>query len=52
MDDLDRALARLADAPAPAALDGIEQDIERAWRSGQVELSIVQGGVPQLRAVS
>ena len=24
MDDLDRALARLADAPAPAALDGIE----------------------------
>ncbi|QJE03335.1 diguanylate cyclase [Massilia forsythiae] len=26
-----------------AALDGIEQDIERAWRSGQVELSIVQG---------
>ncbi len=24
MDDLDRALARLADAPAPAALNGIE----------------------------
>ncbi|WP_298092199.1 hypothetical protein [uncultured Sphingomonas sp.] len=24
MDDLDRALARLADAPAPAALDGME----------------------------
>ena len=24
MDDLDRALARLANAPAPAALDGIE----------------------------
>ena len=27
MDDLDRALARLAGAPAPAALDGIEHQV-------------------------
>ncbi len=27
MDDLDRALARLAGAPAPAALEGIEDQV-------------------------
>lgn len=27
MDDLDRALARLADAPVPAALDGVEAQV-------------------------
>ena len=29
MDDLDRALARLAGAPAPAALEGIEDQVLR-----------------------
>lgn len=36
----------------PAAMQEVEQDIERAWRAGHVELSIVQGGMPALRAVS
>jgi len=30
----------------------VEQDIERAWRNGHVDLSIVQGNLPDLRAVS
>jgi len=36
----------------PAVMLEVEQDIERAWRNGHVELSIVQGGMPDLRAVS
>jgi diguanylate cyclase (GGDEF)-like protein len=35
-----------------AAMQEVEQDIERAWRAGHVELSVVQGGMPVLRAVS
>jgi diguanylate cyclase (GGDEF)-like protein len=35
-----------------AAMLEVEQDIERAWRNGHVELSVVQGGMPDLRAVS
>jgi len=35
-----------------AALQEVEQDIERAWRAGLVELSVVQGKLPNLRAVS
>jgi len=35
-----------------AALQEVEQDIERAWRSGLVEVSIVQGGMPVFRALS
>jgi len=34
------------------ALRAIEQDIEAAWRAGHVEMSIVLGQVPELRAVS
>lgn len=34
------------------ALEVVEQDIERAWRAGQVDLSIVTGVVPELRMVS
>jgi len=34
-----------------AALDDIEQDIERACRAGDVDLSIVLGNAPELRAV-
>jgi len=36
----------------PAAMQEVEQDIERAWRAGLVDVSIVQGGMPVLRAVS
>ncbi len=36
----------------PAALLEVEQDIERARRAGLVDLSVVQGGMPVLRAVS
>jgi diguanylate cyclase (GGDEF)-like protein len=36
----------------PAAMQEVEQDIERAWRAGLVELSVVQGKLPDLRAVS
>ncbi|RYF02853.1 MAG: GGDEF domain-containing protein, partial [Oxalobacteraceae bacterium] len=35
-----------------AALLEVEQDIERARRAGLVEFSVVQGGMPVLRAVS
>jgi diguanylate cyclase (GGDEF)-like protein len=35
-----------------ASMEAIEQDIERAWRAGDVDLSIVMGHVPELRAVS
>jgi diguanylate cyclase (GGDEF)-like protein len=34
------------------SMEEIEQDIERAWREGSVDLSIVQGTWPELRAVS
>jgi diguanylate cyclase (GGDEF)-like protein len=33
-------------------MEQIEQDIEAAWRAGSVELSVVQGSWPELRAVS
>jgi diguanylate cyclase (GGDEF)-like protein len=33
-------------------MEEIEQDIEAAWRAGSVELSIVQGNWPDLRAAS
>jgi diguanylate cyclase (GGDEF)-like protein len=33
-------------------MEEIEQDIEAAWRAGSVELSIVQGSWPELRAAS
>jgi len=33
-------------------IEEIEQDIEAAWRAGSVELSIVQGNWPELRAAS
>jgi diguanylate cyclase (GGDEF)-like protein len=33
-------------------IEEIEQDIESAWRAGSVDLSIVQGSWPELRAVS
>lgn len=35
-----------------AAMREIEQDIETAWRAGHVDMSIVLGNVPELRAVS
>jgi diguanylate cyclase (GGDEF)-like protein len=35
-----------------ASMEAIEQDIERAWRAGDVDLSIVMGHAPELRAVS
>jgi diguanylate cyclase (GGDEF)-like protein len=35
-----------------ASMDEIEQDIERAWRDGRVELTIVMGNQPELRMVS
>jgi diguanylate cyclase (GGDEF)-like protein len=35
-----------------AALLAVEQDIERARRAGLVDLSVVQGGMPVLRAMS
>lgn len=34
------------------SMEQIEQDIEAAWRAGSVELSVVQGNWPELRAVS
>jgi len=34
------------------SMEQIEQDIEAAWRAGNVELSVVQGPWPELRAVS
>jgi diguanylate cyclase (GGDEF)-like protein len=37
---------------APAALDEVENDIEKAWRAGLVDLSIVTGHVPELRMAS
>ena len=37
---------------APAALDEVEHDIEKAWRTGLVDLSIVTGHVPELRMAS
>ncbi|WP_440966566.1 diguanylate cyclase [Massilia sp. GER05] len=37
---------------APAALDEVEHDIEKAWRAGLVDLSIVTGHVPELRMAS
>ena len=33
-------------------MEQIEQDIEAAWRAGSVELSVVQGPWPELRAAS
>jgi diguanylate cyclase (GGDEF)-like protein len=33
-------------------MEQIEQDIEAAWRAGSVQLSVVQGTWPELRAVS
>jgi diguanylate cyclase (GGDEF)-like protein len=35
-----------------AALDEVEHDIEKAWRAGLVDLSIVTGLVPELRMAS
>ena len=37
---------------APAALDEVENDIEKAWRAGLVDLAIVTGHVPELRMAS
>jgi diguanylate cyclase (GGDEF)-like protein len=34
------------------SMEQIEQDIEAAWRAGSVDLSIVQGPWPELRAAS
>ncbi|KQV37139.1 diguanylate cyclase [Massilia sp. Root335] len=36
----------------PAALDEVEQDIEKAWRTGLVDLSIVTAHAPELRMAS
>jgi len=36
----------------PAALDEVENDIEKAWRAGLVDLAIVTGHVPELRMAS
>jgi len=35
-----------------AAMDEVEQDIEKAWRTGLVDLSIVTAHVPELRIAS
>jgi diguanylate cyclase (GGDEF)-like protein len=35
-----------------AAMDEVEQDIEKAWRTGLVDLSIVTAHVPELRMAS
>jgi diguanylate cyclase (GGDEF)-like protein len=35
-----------------ATMQEVEQDIERAWRAGHVDLAIVLGNMPELRAVS
>ena len=43
-----RGLARLDDA----AMGEIEQDMEGAWRSGRIDLSVVQANVPELRIAS
>jgi len=37
---------------AALSIEEIEKDIEAAWREGSVDLSIVQGTWPELRAVS
>jgi hypothetical protein len=37
---------------ATLSIEEIEKDIEAAWREGSVDLSIVQGTWPELRAVS
>jgi diguanylate cyclase (GGDEF)-like protein len=42
---------RLA-ADTRMSMEQIEQDIEAAWRAGSVELSVVQGPWPELRAAS
>jgi diguanylate cyclase (GGDEF)-like protein len=34
----------------PATMEVVEQDLERAWRDGHVDLSIVLGAWPELRA--
>jgi diguanylate cyclase (GGDEF)-like protein len=34
------------------SMEAIEQDLERAWRAGNVDLSIVLGGWPELRATA
>jgi diguanylate cyclase (GGDEF)-like protein len=34
------------------SMEAIEQDLERAWRAGHVDLSIVLGGWPELRATA
>jgi diguanylate cyclase (GGDEF)-like protein len=36
----------------PAAMQEVEQDIEHAWRTGLVDVSVVQGGMPVFRAMS
>jgi len=36
----------------PAAMGEVEQDIEKAWRTGLVDLSIVTAHVPELRMAS
>jgi diguanylate cyclase (GGDEF)-like protein len=36
----------------PASLDEVEHDIEKAWRAGLVDLSIVTAHVPELRMAS
>jgi len=36
----------------PAAMQEVEQDIERAWRAGLVDVSVVQGDMPVLRQMS
>ncbi|WP_229503883.1 diguanylate cyclase [Massilia putida] len=36
----------------PAAMDEIEHDIEKAWRAGLVDLSIVTAHMPELRMAS
>jgi diguanylate cyclase (GGDEF)-like protein len=35
-----------------ASLEALEHDLERAWRGGQVDLSIVLGSWPELRATA
>ena len=34
------------------SIEAIEQDLERAWRAGNVDMSIVLGGWPELRATA
>jgi len=35
-----------------ASIDAIEQNLEHAWRAGQVDLSVVMGERETLRAVN